>query len=676
MTKKFISILLAVLMLVSILPMAYADDGVIDGTVRYCSGHGSENDHDYETYFSYSDSYFTKSGYGYRQDLAEASLALALASFSSKDAETYDDEDRNFVSMMQQCGFEDIDSNEWFGKAPELNSIGVCAANKTVSDNGTEYTLIALGVRGNFYRREWGGNAVVGVSGDHEGFTLGAQQTLAYLRQYIVENNITGPIKLWMAGYSRSAAVANLTAAQLDRGYDLGGAKLSRHDIYCYCFEPPMATVSIDTDAIIFANIHNVVNENDLVTYILFPQWGFSRYGVDHTYPTKGDADYEQLKAAMVAEFDTIPNNGGEYAIDDFKYVGINPSDPTGKITQKEYYSLLTEAMTTDFVSSREDYVDNVQRSLSEVLAVYFDRYQLDFELALKIFAQKLKDNFLTISSGYTGGDIAESDAYKTIEELFFESLNEAGITDFNAQEFRDAVKILLTRLTKLVVKHPDVAATLLANTSAIISAHYVETCLAWMHTLPDDYMTSKAQPLCYDGVFDDVSGDSWYAEAAVYNQLGGIMIGVSGNMFAPDADVSRAMLATMLYRLAGSPAAGGKAPFSDVSESAWYSDAVKWAHERGIINGYPDGSFKPDATVSREDAAAMLYRYAGSPAVSVGGLDGFPDAAAVSGYARAAMSWACGCGIITGYDDGCLHPESFVTRAQMASIIQRYCES
>ncbi len=676
MAKKFLSLFLAALMLVSLLPTACADDGVIEGTVRYCSGHGSENDHDYETYFSYSDSYFTKSGYGYRQDLAEASIALALASFSSKDAETYDNEDCNFVSMMQQCGFENIDSNEWFGKAPELNSIGVCAASKTVSDNGTEYTLIALGVRGNFYRREWGGNAVVGTSGDHEGFTLGAQQTLAYLRQYIDENGITGPVKLWMAGYSRSAAVANLAAAQLDRGYDLGGAALSRHDIYCYCFEPPMATVSTDTDAIMFANIHNVVNENDLVTYILFPQWGFSRYGVDHTYPTKGDADYEQLKAAMVAEFDTIPNNGGEYAIDDFKYVGINLSGTGSKMTQKEYYALLTEAMITDFVSSREDYVDNVQRSLSEVLAVYFDKHQLDFELALKIFAQKLKDNFLAISSGYTGGDIAESGAYKTIEELFFESLNEAGITDFNSQEFKDAVKILLTRLTKLVVKHPDTAATLLANTSAIISAHYVETCLAWMHTLPDDYMTSKAQPLCYDGVFDDVSGSSWYAGAAVYNQLGGIMIGVSGNMFAPDADVSRAMLATMLYRLAGSPSVSGKAPFSDVSESSWYSDAVKWAYERGIINGYPDGSFKPDAAVSREDAAAMLYRYAGSPAVSSSEPDGFPDAAAVSGYAGAAMSWACECGIITGYDDGCLHPESLVTRAQMASIIQRYCES
>lgn len=675
MTKKIISLLLAVLMLMSLLPAVYADNGVINGTVRYCSGHGSENDHDYETYFSYSDSYFTKSGYGYRQDLAEVSLALALASFSSKDAETHDDEDRNFVSMMQQCGFEDIDSNEWFGKAPELNSIGVCAASKQISDNGTEYTLIALGVRGNFYRREWGGNAIVGTSGDHEGFSLGAEQTLKYLKQYISDNGITGPIKLWIAGYSRSAAVANLAAAQLDRGYDLGSTRLSRHDLYCYCFEPPMATVSTDTDAIMFANIHNVVNENDLVTYILFPQWGFSRYGVDHTYPTKGDAGYDELRDAMVAEFDTIPNNGGDYSIDDFKYVGIDLSGSGRKMTQKEFYALLSEAMVTDFVSSREDYVENVQRSLSEVLAVVFDRHQLDFELALKIFAQKLKDNFFTITSGYTGGDIAESDAYKTIEELFFESLNEAGITDFNAQELKDAVKILLTRLTSLIVKHPDIAATLLGNISTIISAHYVETCLAWMHTLPDDYMVSKSEPLSYGGVFSDVSGDSWYAEAVVYNQLGGIMIGVGDNEFAPDANVSRAMLATMLYRLAGSPAVSGGSQFKDVAAGSWCSDAVAWAHERGIINGYPDGCFKPDAALSREDAAVMFYRYAGSPASS-GELNGFADASSVSAYAHSALCWAYECGIITGYDDGCLHPGNSVTRAQMAAMIQRYCEA
>lgn len=675
MAKKMLSLLLAVIMLAAAIPMAYADDGIIDGTVRYCSGHGSENDHDYETYFSYSDEYFSKSGFVYRQDLAEASLALALSAFSSKDAQTRDDEDRNFVSMMQQCGFENIASNEWFGKKPEMNSIGVCAASKSVRDNGVDYTLIALGIRGNFYRREWGGNAVVGESGDHEGFTLASEQTLSYLKQYISDNNITGPIKLWMAGYSRSAAVANLSAAQLDRGYDLGNVSLMRHDLYCYCFEPPKGTTSDSADALIFGNIHNIVNENDVVTYVVFDKWGFSRYGVDHTYPTCGDTDYEELKAAMVEEFDTIPNNGGSYSIDDFKYIGISGSAPGIRMTQKQYYKLLTDAMITDFVASRGDYAENVQDSLSEVLAVWFDRKQFDFELLFKIFAQKLKDNFFDIINGYDGSDIQNSKAYKTVEELFFESLNEAGITDFDSAQMRTAIRVLLTRLTALIVNNPDVSLTLAANISPIISAHYAETCLAWMHTLPDDYMSSKAVQPELDGLFADVAGDAWYAEAAAYNYIGGLMVGVDSSIFAPESNMSRAMLITVLYRLAGCPAVSSTTAFTDVSSDNWYADAVAWASSRGIINGYPDGSFRPDNNITREEAAVMLYRYAGSPAVSAK-LDGFPDTAAVSGYARAAMSWACECGIIIGYDDGCLHPESFVTRAQMASIIQRYCES
>lgn len=675
MGRKILSLMLAALMLVTAVPTVCADDGVVNGTVRYCSGHGSENDHDYETYFSYSDEYFAKSGYAYRQDLAEASLALALAAFSSKDAETLDDEDRNFVSMMQQCGFENISSNEWFGKKPEMNSIGVCAASKSIVDNGTDYTLIALGIRGNFYRREWGGNTVVGAAGDHEGFTLASAQALDYLKQYIADNSIAGPVKLWITGYSRSASVANLVAAQLDRGYELGSAKLMRHDLYCYCFEPPMGTTAGDTDALIFRNIHNVINENDLITYVLFDKWGFSRYGTDHSYPTRGDADYEQLKAAMVEEFNTIPNNGGEYSIDDFKYIGISSSAPGSKMTQKQYFKLLTGAMTTDFVSSREDYVENVQDSLSEVVAVWFDRKQFDFELVLRIFAGKLKDNFLDILAGYNGGDIQSSDAYKTVEELFFESLNEAGITEFNAEQARNALRVLLTRLTTLMVKHPDVALTLLANISPIMSAHYVETCLAWMHTLPDDYMTAKSEAPRLDGIFSDVDGDAWYAQAAVYNLLGGTMVGVGNNCFAPDADVSRAMLAAVLYRMAGQPAVRENAPFNDVSDGTWYSDSVAWAYENGVVSGYPDGSFKPHDPVSREDGAAMLYRYAGSPAASAG-LDAFPDASAVSPYARPALSWTSSLGITVGYDDGCLHPQSCVTRAQMASIIQRYCEN
>lgn len=681
MLKRTLSMLLALIMLVSLFPAAYAD-GEISGTVRYCSGHGNENTHDYETYFSYSDNYFGKSGYIYRQDLAEASLALALAAFSSKDAQTRSDEDRNFVSMMQQCGFENISSNEWFGKKPEMNSIGVCAASKSVKDNYNDYTLIAVGIRGNFYRREWGGNAVVGSSGDHEGFSLASEQVLGYLKQFISENGISGPVKVWMAGYSRSAAAANMAAAQLDRGYDLGPAKLMRHDLYCYCFEPPMGTTAKDTDALLYGNIHNIVNENDLVTYVVFNQWGFSRYGVDHTYPTKGDADYNELKAAMVDEFDTIPNNGGSYSIDDFKCIGISSAKDGSfrafsgsKMTQKQYYKMLTDAIITDFVSSREDYSENVQYSLAEVLAVIFDRKQFDYELLFKIFGQKLKDNLFNIISGYDASDVRSSRAYKTVEGLFFESLNEAGITDFDAQGLRTALSVLLTRLTKFVVKNPDIAATLIANISPIISAHYAETCIAWMHTLPDDYMTSKVEKPDLNGLFADINGNEWYAEAAAYNDLGGIMCGIGGSVFAPNLNMSRAMFACVLYRLSGSPSVAETAPFADVSSSAWYSSAVAWAYDRGIITGCSDGSFLPDANVSRQEAAAMLYRFAGAP--SCGGEDfSFADICSVSHYASSAVSWAASSGIIYGYSDGCFKPSSSITRAEAAAMIMRCCEA
>lgn len=681
MLRRMLCTLLALIMLMSSVPAAFAD-GELSGTVRYCSGHGSDNTHDYETYFSYSDNYFGRSGYIYWQDLAEASLALALASFSSKDAQTLSDEDRNFVSMMQQCGFENISSNEWFGKKPEMSSIGVCAASKSVKDNYNDYTLIAVGIRGNFYRREWGGNAVVGSSGDHEGFSLASAQVLSYLKQFISENSISGPVKVWMAGYSRSAAVANMAAAQLDRGYDLGSAKLMRNDLYCYCFEPPMGTTSNDSDNLIYGNIHNIVNENDLVTYVVFDQWGFSRYGVDHTYPTKGDADYDELKAAMIDEFDGIPNNGGSYSIDDFKYIGLRTAKDGSfktfsgsKMTQKQYYKLLSDAMVTDFVSSREDYSDNVQDSLAEVLAVIFDRKQFDYELLFRIFGQKLKDNLFDIISGYDASDVGSSKACKTVEQLFFESLNEAGITEFDAQGLRTALSVLLTRLTKLMVNNPDIALTLIANISPIISAHYAETCIAWMHTLPDDYMSSKIEKPDFNGLFTDINGDEWYAEAAAYNDLGGIMCGIGNSVFAPNLNMSRAMFACVLYRLSGSSSVAETVPFTDVSSSAWYSNAVAWAYSRGIITGCPDGSFCPDANVSRQEAATMLYRFAGSP--DCGGKDiSFADTDSVSNYACSAVSWAESSGIIYGYSDGCFKPNDAITRAEAAAMIMRCCEA
>ena len=312
MKKRIISLLLCLVLIVSLMPAAAAvntsDSKTV--TVRYASGHGV-NTHDYAATFTYSDELFTKSGYTYRQDLAEMSLGLAFAAFSSKDSEKEDQlatSNRNFISFAEQCGFENIRSNKWMTQPAETDSIGINCASKTIRDNGGSYTLIAVGVRGNNYHAEWGGNARLGASGEHKGFAMGRDQVLDYLRAYIAETGITGRVKLWISGYSRSASVANMVGGMLDDGCSLGArVSLSPHDLYCYCYEPPMGATKDDVQGRVYENIHNIVNTNDLVTYVAFDSWDFARYGVDRVVPTKGDANYLNYKAKMLSEFYRIP---------------------------------------------------------------------------------------------------------------------------------------------------------------------------------------------------------------------------------------------------------------------------------------------------------------------------------------------------------------------------------
>lgn len=205
------------------------------------------------------------------------SLGLAFAAFSSKDSQysdNYATGNRNFVSMAEQCGFENIQSNKWMFQPAETDSIGINCASKTIRDNGGSYTLIAVGVRGNNYHAEWGGNARLDATGEHKGFALGRDQALDYLRSYIADTGISGRVKIWIAGYSRGAAVSNMVGGALDNGYSLGeGVSLSPHDLYCYCYETPMGTTKNQVQGRLYDNIQNLVNANDLVTYVAFDNW-------------------------------------------------------------------------------------------------------------------------------------------------------------------------------------------------------------------------------------------------------------------------------------------------------------------------------------------------------------------------------------------------------------------
>ena len=177
---------------------------------------------------------------------------------------------------------------------------------------------------------------------------------------------------------------------------------------------------------------------------------------------------------------------------------------------------------------------------------------------------------------------------------------------------------------------------------------------------------------------FTDVPAGSWYYDAVQYVYEEGLMGGTGNNRFSPDLTTSRAMIVTILYRLEGSPAVTGGMSFADVSDGQWYSDGVAWASANGIVTGYGDGRFGPNDPITREQMAAILYRYAGFAGQSTTGqadLSGYTDAGRVSPYAAEAMGWAVDRGLITGVSADTLSPGGSATRAQVATILMRFCQ-
>ena len=178
---------------------------------------------------------------------------------------------------------------------------------------------------------------------------------------------------------------------------------------------------------------------------------------------------------------------------------------------------------------------------------------------------------------------------------------------------------------------------------------------------------------------FTDVGPDDWYAEAVNYAVSNGLFLGISETEFGPSVSMSRAMLVTVLHRMAGVPNAG-TANFADVPADAWYTQAVAWAAANSIVQGVSDSRFAPNVPVTREQMATILYRYANHAGVAgdggSGSLDGFRDASAVSGYAVQAMGWAVDRGLISGVGDQRLSPGGSATRTQVAAILQRFAEN
>ena len=174
---------------------------------------------------------------------------------------------------------------------------------------------------------------------------------------------------------------------------------------------------------------------------------------------------------------------------------------------------------------------------------------------------------------------------------------------------------------------------------------------------------------------YRDVDTSAWYHEAVDYVLVNGLMSGYGNGVFGPNDHLSRAQLCQILYNKEGRPAVTGSSVFIDITDGAWYSGAVTWAAENGIVDGYGNGLFGPEDNITREQLAAILWRYAGSPGSSHS-LDAFTDAGQISDWAMDAMRWANENGVLNGDGSGHLIPRGNATRAHVAQMIQNFLEN
>ncbi len=191
----------------------------------------------------------------------------------------------------------------------------------------------------------------------------------------------------------------------------------------------------------------------------------------------------------------------------------------------------------------------------------------------------------------------------------------------------------------------------------------------------PNPVTPGPDNPPVWENPFTDIKENDWYYAAVEFANENGLFYGTSDATFGPNDDMSRGMMAAVLYRLAKEPGTAAEDLFSDVADGKYYTEAVAWAAENNIVSGYDNGKYGPEDSITREQLATILWRYAGSPE-STGSLDKFTDRGKTSYWAVSALQWAAEQKIVSGKGNGILDPRGKATRAEVAAMLMRYCET
>ncbi len=477
------------------------------GTFKY-PGDGR----DYSATYYYDDAYFHESSYIYNEHLATMSLCLDLSAWGSEEVgNNYSLKMKNAEQLLSEIGFDDFAhnymdfSNNGIVGKPTKDSIGAVAANKQITVDGTDYTLVALAVRGGGYESEWASNFTLGESGHHQGFRDARDQVITFLNNYISNNMITGNIKLWITGYSRAAATANMVAGKIDEGsVSFADCTLALSDLYAYTFETPSGAMDTDTSNSVFYNIFNIINPNDPVPKVAPAAWSFDRYGIDKKIPsaeTVSEKTYNESVASMLVCFYALEGTES-YDVDnfsmkkiDFNFNGILPggkpfvsvvNDSKNIQSQNAFLNMYINKMAKDFLKNRTNFNKRYQDGIREFCGIFFGAEPAKTEKLMEIATEKLGNNIGNIIWTILWD---EEGAYRKIAQYLRESLDEADITEYNQKVFDDAVVYIADLVLALALNHPNLTSTMVLNIGGIGQAHYPEVCLAWMQSM-DSYYT------------------------------------------------------------------------------------------------------------------------------------------------------------------------------------------
>ena len=727
MKKKTISWILTVCMILLMIPQFIYADQLPDeeaGPITKCvsvSGYnfGNTEQNPYLVDLTFDDAWLSSYCPAvYNGGLAVFASLLSSDMYTNTKVEVRDGQEGDETSFLSGFGFEEIrcirvpDGTEDGGlpSDPDDESY-VLFGHKLTEQNGRKYDMVIAAVQGtdsSLSGSQWSSNFDVGspdqsysdLTGEHpdwsntdnhKGFDVTANRIDSALRQYTEELNHESDVTTTylFTGHSRGAAAADILGARYEQKGEQSCA---------YTFATPETTTVSEEEAASYRTVFNHINENDFVSELPLKSWGFRRYGQDLTLDVSKAVNPESPEYdGEVCQIVNSVLGEGEYAsmqdLDQFlTSLGAVSSD------RNELYNNAHEGdSVTDSFDSERDMDSSFEA----------DQTAIDI---LKL------GKFVSLEKSGEG-----SGAYTVTRKLcpaFFMHGLARLIEDYRSGEtmqlMSDYLSLgLLLRNTRYSSILTEIMSVILEDSSALsfphfsvigyaIATHYQKTAADqdfshhWNDWEVKKEPTSEEEGLrerscavcgCLETEkteklplpdllpFTDVQDrKAWYYGPVDYVYRHFIMKGMSDTFFDVNGKLTRAQFATILYRLAGSPEVESASRFTDIEAGQWYEAAVIWGSGKEIIKGYDDGRFGPSDRITREQIAALMYRYAGSPALEEKvDLSGFLDSGEISGYALDVVKWCVGRGLINGMGDGTLAPQGETTRAQCAAIIQRY---